>query len=166
MAYIPPMKGYKPFYIQATADITATDTTEWGMVAYSNPYPALPDAKEPYRNDWLDDNGADEYVTNIHYKPIEFSVKFYIKTFANENDSAVKILHEQLDMFFQKVQNGYFAIYDSYSGIGRRMVRYVGYKEVEFKSRSNWAMLIFEISFKCNDPITRMKISGNKIVQE
>lgn len=166
MAYIPPMKGYKPFYIQATADFNATDTTAWGMVAQSNPFPALPDAKEPYKNNWLDSNGDDEYTSVMHYKPIEFSVKFYVKTFATENDSAVKILHDQLDSFFQKIKEGNFYTYDSYTGIGLRMVRYVGYKEEQFRARGNYAMLIFEVQFKCNDPITRMTISDNKIVQK
>lgn len=167
MAYIPPMSGYKPFYIQASADTTATDTTAWGLVAKSNPYPVLPDAKEPYKNDWLDENGEEEYTTTMHYKPIEFSVKFYVKAFATSTDSAVKVLHTQIDSFFDKIKHGEFKIYDAYTGLGRQKVRYVGYKEEEFAAKGDYARLIFDVTFKCNDPITRMKLNAsNKIVAE
>lgn len=167
MAYVPSMTGYKPFYIQASSDTSASDTTVWGLVAKSNPYPVLPDAKDPYKNDWLDEDGDDEYTTTMHYKPLEFSVKFYVKAFATNSDSAVKVLHSQLDSFFDKIKHGEFKVYDAYTGLGRQKVRYVGYKEDEFAARSNWARLIFDITFKCNDPITRMKLnSSNKIVAE
>ena len=166
MAYIPPMTGYKPFYIQASTDTAASDTTVWGLVAKSNPYPALPNAQEPYKTEWKDRDGDDEHTASMHYKSLEFSVKFYVKTYATATDSAVKVLHSQLDSFFAKIKQGDFKIYDAYTGIGRQRVRYVGYKEDGFVSRDNWAKLTFEASFKCNDPITRMKLNNGSIVTE
>lgn len=167
MAFVPNIINYKPFYIQTSSDSTAIDTTQWGLVAKTNPYPALPDAKEPYKNDWLDEDGEEEYVASMHYKPIEFSVSFFVKAFDSLTDSAVKVLHSQLDSFFAKIKEGEFKIYDSYTGLGRQHVRYVGYKEDDFKQRKDWARLIFTVTFKANDPITRMKLNNsNSIVTE
>lgn len=166
MAFVPNIINYKPFYIQTSSDGTAIDTTQWGLVAKVNPYPALPDAKDPYKNDWLDEDGEEEYVADMHYKPMEFSVSFFVKAFATQTDSAVKVLRSQIDGFFAKVRNGGFKIYDSYTGLGRQDVRYVGYKEDDFKQRDNWARLIFTVTFKANDPITRMKLNNGSIVTE
>ena len=166
MAYVPSIVNYKPFYIQTSSDSTAIDTTQWGLVARVNPYPALPDAKEPYKNDWLDEDGDDEYVADMHYEAMEFSVSFFVKTFATTTDSAVKVLRGQIDSFFSKIRNGGFKIYDAYTGLGRQDVRYVSYKEDEFKQRKNWARLIFTVTFKANDPITRVILSNNRLVVE
>jgi hypothetical protein len=165
MAYLPNIPNYKPFYIQV-AEGTAKDTQTWGMIAKSNPYPALPEPKEPFKNDWKDQDGDDEYVDEIFYKPIEFSVGFYIKTYATNSDSAVKILHQQLDGFFALVKAGQIMTYDSYTGIGFQKVRYNGYKEESFIARDNWARLICTISFKANDPITRIIYSNGSLVEE
>ena len=54
MAYIPDIIGYKPFYIQTSVDDVAIDTTQWGLVAKSNPFPILPTPKAPYKNEWKD----------------------------------------------------------------------------------------------------------------
>lgn len=166
MAYIPPMRDYKPFYIQAETDETATDTREWGLIAKTNPYPALPDPKDPYGNDWNDEDGEEEFTAAMHYKSLEFEVAFYCKAFAAEGDSAVKVLRDQLDAFFDKIKQGDFRIYDSYTGLGRQKVRYAGFKEDGFLQRKDWARSIFTVTFKANDPITRMTLEEGSIVEE
>lgn len=164
MAYIPDILDYKPFYIQTNADASAVDTTIWGMVAKSNPYPILPQPKEVYKNEWLDENGDDEYNAQMYYKSIEFSVDFFIKCFADGGTSAEAVMASQINAFFDKIKEGEFKVYDSFAGLGWRGVRYAGYEEGEFKKGANWARLIFTITFKVNDPITRMKLSNDSIV--
>lgn len=170
MVYIPDIVNYQPFYIQTAEDSVAIDTTEWGLVAKSSPFPALPTPKEPYKNDWFDENGDDEYVSSMRYQSFEFDVKLYIKAYSDESSSAESILRNQINAFFNKIKEGEFMVYDSYTGLGRKSVRYAGYNEDEFKRRlvsnGDWARAIFSIRFKVNDPITRIVLTDGKLVEE
>ena len=166
MAYIPDISSYKPFYIQTEGDSVARNTTEWGLIAKTNPYPLLPTPKDPYKNEWFDENGDDEWVDKMYYESIEFSVSFYVKTYNSEDASAEEVMREQIDSFFTLIKDGEFNIYDSYNGIGRRKVRYAGYSEESFVKRSDWARSIFSIKFKVNDPVTRMILLNDSIVEK
>lgn len=166
MAYIPEIVDYKPFFIQTESDTVARNTTEWGLIAKTNPFPLLPNPKDPYKNDWHDANGDEEWVEKIYYQPIEFEVSFYIKAYSTSQNKAEYILRKQIDDFFSLIRAGEFKIYDSYTGIGWQNVRYAGYSEESFIERGNWARAIFKIKFKVNDPITRMVMSNNSIIAE
>lgn len=166
MAWLPFINNYKPFYIQTETDAAAWSTEIYGLVAKSNPYPALPEPKEPYKNDFHDENGDDEYTTAMRYKSFTFKVKFYVKAYANGNTPAADVLRSQMQTFFGCIKNGEFKVYDSYTGLGRQKVRYAGYEEADdaFVARDNWARLIFSVTFKVNDPITAMTLSSGSIV--
>jgi hypothetical protein len=166
MVYIPDIVDYKPFYIQAESNSVAKNTIEWGLVAKVNPYPLLPNPKQPYSNSWNDENGDDEWCDKMYYESIEFTVSFYIKAFDSEGKTAKELVRNQIDDFFAYIRDGEFRIYDSYNGIGRRKVRYAGYEEDQFTSRNDWAKAIFSIKFKVNDPVTRMVLSNNSIVEK
>lgn len=166
MAYIPDIIDYKPFYIQTDADSAAIDTTTWGLVAKSNPYPILPTPKEVYANKWLDENGDDEFNAQMYYESFEFEVSFYTKTIGSNAESTMV---SQIESFFDKIRNGEFKIYDSYTGIGRQSVRYAGFGEEEFRRgltiSNEWARAIFAVRFKVNDPVTRIGISNGQLVE-
>ena len=162
MAYIPDIIDYRPFYIQTDADEFAIDTTAFGMVAKSTPYPVLPTPKEPYKNTWLDEDGDDEYNAQMRYESFEFEVSFYVKTLGRDSE---KTMISQIESFFSKIKSGEFKIYDSYTGLGRQRVRYAGYSEESKKVSSSWARSIFTIKFKVNDPITRITLSDGKLVE-
>ena len=166
MIRIPDIVDYKPFYIQTEDDSVARDTTEWGLIAKVNPYPLLPNPKEPYKNEWKDENGDDEWCEHMRYESIEFSVSFYIKAFDSPAGTAEEVIREKVDEFFALIRNGQFKIYDSYNGIGRKKVRYAGFSEDSFIRRRNWARAIFQVSFKTNDPITRMVMYDGAIVEK
>ena len=69
MPYTPNIPDYKPFYIQCEDDASAKNTaTEWGLVAKTNPYPALPDPKEPYKNDFADEDGEEEAISTAEIR--------------------------------------------------------------------------------------------------
>ena len=167
MPYLPNIPDYKPFYIQTDADATAIDTAaQWGLVAKTNPYPAMPEPKEPYNNEWKDEDGDDEYVADMHYESFEFDVTFFIKTYATESKSAAELLREQINAFFNHIRTGEFKVYDAYTALGRQKVRYAGYDEGDegFKARADWARLIFTVTFKVNDPVTAMRLYKGNIV--
>lgn len=166
MVYIPDIVNYQPFYIQTDADNSAIDTTEWGLVAKTNPFPALPTPKEPYKNEWLDEDGDDEYNEMMFYESFEFDVQFYVKTIG---ENAEARLLSQIDSFFDKIKRGEFKIYDSHTGVGRQKVRYAGFNSDEYKRRykasSDWARAIFTITFKVNDPLTRVTLRNGQLVE-
>lgn len=169
MAWLPYIRNYKPFYIECVGDLAAWSTTDYGLVAKTNPYLILPNPKEPYNNDWKDEDGDDEYVASMHYEAFTFQVGFYVKTFDSTGLSratATDLLRMQMAEFFAKIKEGEFKVFDSYTGVGRQHVRYAGYEEVDggFVSRDNWARIIFNVTFKVNDPVTIMRIVNNHIV--
>lgn len=169
MPYIPNITGYKPFYIQKDGDAAAIDTAaEWGLVAKSTPYPAMPEPKETYVNDFMDEDGDDEYTAEMHYKSFTFDVEFYVKAYASGASSAADVLRSQIAAFFAHVKEGEFMVYDSYTGLGRRKVRYGNYSEGEggFKARGNWARLIFTVTFKVNDPVSSVVLRDGKLAVE
>ena len=166
MISVPNIANYKPFYIQTDSDGLARNTIEWGLIAKTNPYPLLPVPKEPYKNEWHDENGDDEYLAKTYFESIEFSVSFYIKAYDSDGETAEASIRKSIDEFFSLIKQGEFRIYDSYNGVGRRKVRYAGYSEEEFYRKDNWARAIIEIKFKVNDPTTRMVMKTGSIKEE
>ncbi len=169
MPYLPIISDYKPFYIQCEDDTAAIDTAaQWGLVAKANPYPALPQPKEVYSNSFYDEDGDDEYNDEIHYESFTFDVEFFVKAYASGGQSAADVLRKQMSAFFEHIKNGEFMVYDSYTGLGRRKVRYAGYEEGDdgFKARGDWARLIFSVTFKVNDPVTTVTMSNGVLVEE
>lgn len=166
MAYIPDILDYKPFYIQADADEVAVNTTEWGMVAMVTPFPILPTPKEPYKNEWLDEHGDDEYNAQMFYEAMEMQVDFYIITVGQ---NAVADLVSQVLAFFDKIKQGEFKVYDSFTKIGRRKVRYQGANLDNFRERiknnGTKASCNLSVTFKVNDPVTMMTFRNNEIVE-
>jgi hypothetical protein len=84
----------------------------------------------------------------------------------DSSGSADELIRNSIEDFFSRIKEGYFKVYDSYSGIGRQKVRYAGYSEEEFVRKGDKARAIFEISFKANDPITRMELRGRQITEK
>ena len=167
----PTISGYKPFYIQK-GDTCYDTKTEWGFIAKSNPYPALPEPKEPYANKLKDEHGDDEYTNHIYYESFTFDVQFYTRTQDTVNngsvtETAAETIRAKLKAFFDIVKEGNLKVFDSYTALGRQKVRYGGYKEEKFYSRGDMAKCIFTITFKVNDPITMMKYdtSTSKIIE-
>lgn len=155
------ISGYKPFYLQKANSFTLVDTrTQWGMVAKSNPYPLLPSPKEPYVNDWKDEDGHDEYNAKMYYEPIEFDVSFYVKAYADGGTSAVSVLRGWIQSFFEYVREGEFRTYDSYTGIAFRKVRFNGYDQDYFRARDSWAAATITVKFKANDPTTVLSLQS------
>ena len=153
--------GYKPFYIQRDNQLKADDTkSAWGMIAKSNPYPALPNPKDPYKNNWLDRDGEDEYTREMFYEPMTIEVEFYAKAVGS---SAAETLRGWMDDFFEHIRNGEFKIYDSYTALGFGGVRYAGYKEGSYKARNGWASAMFTVSFKINAPATHLSFTNGRI---
>lgn len=164
--YVPAIHDYKPFYIQATADANAWDTTTYGLVAQTQPFPDNCEVKAPYKNDWFDENGDEEYVAAMRRKAFEFTVKFYIKAFPTTGSSpmsAISVLNGLRDNFRAKLIPGEFKIWDSWQEKGFQKVRFVKDEVNDREVTDEYAWMIFSVTFKVNDPSTAMKFSSNSI---
>ncbi len=157
MPYVPTISNYKPFYIQTAADATAWDTTTYGLVAQTQPFPDNYEVKDPYKNDWFDENGDDEYVAAMRRKAFEITVKFYVKTYpatGSSPASAIQVLNSQVASFRGKLIPGEFKIWDSWQSKGFQKVRFVK-DEVEMREvEDDYAWVIIAVTFKVNDPST------------
>lgn len=166
MPYVPNIHGYKPFYIQSASDVSAWDTTAYGLVAQTQPFPDNFDVKEPYKNDWHDENGDDEYVAAMHRKAFEFTVKFYVKTYpvtGQNAKSAIAVLNEQVANFRGKIIPGEFKVWDSWQEKGFQKVRFVKDSVENREITDDYAWVILAVTFKVNDPSTAVSYANNAI---
>lgn len=167
MVYKPDILDYQPFYIQTNADQTAIDLrSQWGIIIKSNPNPSLPKAKEPYKNQWLDENGDDEYTAEMHFEAMEITIGIYVSCKGSNQAQSVAELRQIKRAFFEKICNGEFMIYDSALQNGYRKVRYVS-ETIDQKIWKNAPRYteISTITLKVNDPITQITIRDGKLVE-
>lgn len=164
MPYIPSIHGYKPFYIQTESDAQAWDTTTYGLVAQTQPFPDNCEVKEPYKNDWHDEHGDDEYVAQMYKKSFELTVKFYIKAYSYQGSSALYQLQALKTQFRSKLIPGEFKIYDSWQEKGFQGVRFVKDQVETREITDDVAWMIFSVTFKINDPYTYVWMENNQIV--
>lgn len=160
MIYNPDIVNYQPFYIQTDADSSAIDTKEqWGIVVKTNPDSVLPTAKEPYKNNWLDEDGDDEYNAQMFYESMEISVGIYVS-----GDSAADVRAAK-DALFEKIRRGEFMVYFSALDRGYRRVRYVS-ESMDRKIIKSRYTEISTITLKVNDPVTRVSLQGSTLNPE
>lgn len=164
MPYVPNIRNYKPFYIETASDSGAWDTREYGLIAQTQPYPDNIEMKEPYKNDWLDEHGDDEYVADMYYKSFEFTVKFFIKYIRAVSETPINVINGLKKQFRDKIKNGYFKVYDSWQDVGYRNVRFVSDNVEQRYVSDDSAWMIFSVTFKVDDPATKVAFTGGEII--
>lgn len=167
MPYVPSIRNYKPFYFQAANDASAWDSTTYGLVAQVQPFPDNYEVKEPYRNDWFDENGDDEYVAVLKRKAFEFTVRFYIKAFpvtGQNPKSAIAVINGLVASFRGKIIPGEFKVWDSWQEKGFQKVRFVKDAIETREITEDYAWMIIAFTFKVNDPSTGVSFANNAIV--
>jgi len=161
MPYIPAIRDYKPFYIQANGDVTAWDTTDYGLVAQTQPFPCNFEVKEPYKNTWFDEHGDEEYIgATMYLKGFEYTVKFFVKTLATVGSSPIEKLNSQIDSFMGKLLQGEFKIWDSWQERGYQSVRYVKQSIEDRDVTDEYAWMLFSVTMKVNDPATEVSYNS------
>jgi len=147
--------GYKPFWLYVGSTPAWVNTkTAYGMIAKENPFPLIPEPKDVYSNDWKDEDGIEEYVGAIKYKPLEFDVTFYIREEDTQSKTAAVLLREDVEAFFNAVKGSDFKIFDDFNGRGYQNVRYIGYSKESETVVGSVAKAVIKVSFRANDPIT------------
>lgn len=173
MLYVPPIRDYKPFYIQVGTAQSATDIKEaYSVVIKTHDYPSYRKPKEPYKNNWYDEHGDEEYLAQMYYEAFTFKaecVMFALGPNAREDLVAGLIA-------FQNALSGEFSIYDDWTGFGFKGARlsqfqmpsegnFSAFRAKSGSTTTEYTRLIFTVEFKVNDPVTRMVYSNGAIVE-
>lgn len=171
--FIPTISGYEPFYIHRDADATATNIlTTYGVVVKDSGYPMNRKAKEPYKNDWKDRDGDDEWNTVINYEAFTYSleaVMFVRITQQVTEDSARTQLAAGVKAFEDFIKNGEFKFWSDWHKFGFQKVRideFAAPTSDKFGISGDFVRVYFSFTVKVNDPTTAMTYNStqNKIV--
>jgi len=173
MLYTPPISDYKPFYIQIGSAVSATDIlTTYNVLVREHDFPSELAVKEPYKNDWKDEHGDDEYLPAVGLYAAAFTYQLDCIMFARNNSEAAAIADIEAGLATFKYAlraGGLFKVYDAYTGHGFKEVRLSKFPkpargDYDVESKDN-VRLMFTVEFKVNDPVTRMTLSNGAIVE-
>lgn len=172
MLYVPSISDYKPFYIQLETGFAIDILTNNSVIVRSQDYPATLKVKEPYKNQWKDQHGDEEYLPQGGLKFEAFTLKLDCVMFARNSTDALAItdLHNGIRAFQNLLSRGFMRIYDAYTGYGFREVRLQEFPNPEDGAYSVWngcTRVLFQVVLKVNDPATSMKYSAaNNLIVE
>ena len=190
MLYVPPISDYKPFYVQFPTGSAQDIQSTFSVTVKAHDYPSAYKAKEPYKNQWKDEHGDDEYIptTGLLIEAFIFKMKCVMFAKASTEEAAIEDLNEGIRAFRSAMSSGFLKTYDAYTGFGFQMVRLVEFQQPgqddydvfyerftsPHSSVNNFgvARVIFDVTLKVNDPVTHMVLDTdsssstyNKIVE-
>lgn len=169
MLYVPPIRGeYHPFYIQLNGAASAVDVKAiYSVIVKTHDYPSFRKPKEPYKNDWKDEHGDDEYTEQMFFEAFTFKAECVMFAKGSTETSAISDLKEGITDFMDFLSGGEFSTYDGWTGFGFRHVRLSEFKmpgEGDYDTMDGMSRVIFTVDFKVNDPMTMMKLQNGSIV--
>lgn len=164
----PNISGYEPFYIQRDGDASATDIlSTYGIIIKDSGFPMNRKAKAPYKNDWKDRSGDDEWNNVINYEAFTYRLEGAIFTRNISSEQSARIeLKAAVRAFQNWLRNGEFSFFSSYNRFGFQNVRIEEFSDPGssgFSTFGNTARLIFSFTVKVNDPMTDMVYSNGAI---
>ena len=167
--FVPPLNNYAPFYIQRATDASAINIqTTYGVTILVHEYPSRRKVKQPYKNDWKDQHGDDEYTEHLFYEAFTLTLKCCILTNEANASTSRQEIKAQIRNFQNAISEGEFKIYDDWTKFGFRKVRideFPAISEGDFDNLDGHCRLIFNMVVKVNDPITNMVLSNGQIVE-
>lgn len=131
----------------------------WGVVCKDFPFKLYGEAKELPSHNWLDEDGADEYVPKeLKIAEYEIDVEFAYK---GDMGTANTNIRGFLDYLTGRGGTGAeLKVYDTYTRIGRQHVRFVSVDEDVFvRQEDGGDVVVFVVTFKINDPVTEITLS-------
>ena len=162
------MGKWQNFFLQKMG-VDANDTpypvresvAEWGIWCKSIPFKLLDKVKEPAKRTWYDEHGDDEYIpsTGLFVEAYTMKVEFGCKKIENGNkysSAAVSDVRQNVGDFLEYLRSsGMIKLYSTYTRIGRQNVRLESVSDnATWQSDDQGEFLIFEVTFKVNDPVT------------
>jgi len=154
MAFIT-LSDYKPLLIQKIkSGYPVKNSTDWDIYIKNFPFDIYPEMKDIPINDRHDQNGDEEYTPDTPvFKSFTSDVEFLCLSDKGTTLDKSISLTEYLS------HNGMNKIYDTYSGLGRTNVRYVKTSDAKLYKGATQDILVFKVTFKFNDPITRITLT-------
>lgn len=153
-------RPYAILFKKMKSDAPVVDTFDnWGIVCKEFPFQLYGEAKELPKNDWLDEDGDDEYIpSELKIAAYEVDVEFVYKGAANTANVNIKAF---LDYLTGRGGTGAeLMVYDTYTKIGRQSVRYVNVDDdVFWRQEEGGDVVVFVVTFKVNDPVTDITLS-------
>ena len=155
--------AYAKVYIQkdfSKGETTNMQTKEvvssFGIYCKDIPFLMYSDVKEPYSNDWLDEDGIEEYIPKegLKMKPYDMEVEWAYKgAMYSANDKIKKFLDYLSGRSDNQPQ---MAIYCDYTKIGRYKIRLskISDKVTLVRDKDNGDIVIFKTTLKVCDPVT------------
>ena len=166
--YVPNIPDYQPFYIQRASDLTAIDImTTYAVIVKDSGYPMQRKAKEPYKNDWKDKNGDDEWNASLQYEAFTYTFTCAIFARNSSTEAACQDLKNAVRAFQNAIKDGEWKFFSSYHKFGFQKVRVEEFHDPGdegFSTYGETARVIFNFTVKVNDPMTDMKLSSGSIV--
>lgn len=129
----------------------------WGIFCKSIPFKVFDKAKAPAKRSWNDEDGDDEYIpsSGLFMEAYTMKVELACKK-GSDSMASVDNVRTNIGNFLAYLrQSGMMKLYSSHTRIGRQNVRLESVGDsVKWKSDDNGEFLIFEVTFKVNDPVT------------
>lgn len=167
------MRNYKKLYLQKeeTGSVMKETVEDFGMwVMADTPFKTGSEAKSLPSNDWIEDNGIEEYVPasgGLPLKAYDMKIGFGFK---NENgtpsaNAAIVAFRDYLTGRDSTYPGVWLKMYFEGYGIGRQKVRFSSMTDPEYWTSGNSERAFFEVTFKVDDPVTEMEIVNGNIVE-
>ena len=159
------MERWQNFYLQS---INGTDksvyesTNKWGVWCKDIPFKIFDKVKAPAKRTWNDEDGDDEYIPSdgLYLEAYMMKVEFGCKKTKTISDVRTKV-----GEFLEYLRaSGHMKMYSTYTRIGRQNVRLDSVSDnAKWKSDGESEFLIFEVTFKVNDPKTNITLNNGAL---
>lgn len=172
MLYTPPISDYKPFYIQFATGYAQDIRSAFSVIVKTHDYPSTLKVKEPYKTQWKDEDGDEEYIApdGLKYEAFTFKMECAMFSRGASLDAAIADLKSGVRAFQNALSRGFMKTYDGWTGFGFREVRLQEFPAPSEDAYETWgkgARVIFSVTLKVNDPRTSMKYNpANNFIVE
>ena len=144
----------------------------WKMYCKEIPFKIIEKVKAPAKRTWYDEHGDDEYISSegLYAEAYTMKVEFGCKsqdiytgtTLIRTAQEEVKRCTKNFLTFLREA--GMMKMYSTYTGIGRQYVRLdsVNDNATWKQGDDGYWFLIFEVTFKVNDPVTDVTLGPSQ----
>lgn len=129
----------------------------WGVWCKDIPFKIFDKVKAPAKRTWYDEHGDDEFVPSdgLYMEAYTIKVEFGCKKVNNSMASVNDVRKNVGDFIKYLRESGMMKMYSSHTRIGRQNVRLDSISDnAKWKTDEDGEFLIFDATFKVNDPIT------------
>lgn len=150
---------------------------KWGVWCKDIPFKIIDKVKAPAKRSWYDEHGDDEYISpdGLFLEAYTMKVEFGCKLLKAGHGYAsagmpVNDVRKSVGDFLKYLrESGMMKLYSTYTRIGRQNVRLESVSDnAKWKTDDGNEFLVFEVTFKVNDPLTDFKLnnSENSIIED